>query len=279
LNDDAEHDAVEPGDDAAVVFGRPRVDRDRMALGGIADFSDALVEQQLEHGAAIVAGAPHQEIIGGLAPILLHPFDVRLEAAGGGDQRARIDDDAPEAGQIAAHRRGGQEHAVFDLEIDDFGLVGDLDAELLGGPVQRIEHRPAAAQEEGIGAAEAERPAERRLETHALRGDPIEHRLRFADHVAGQRLVGVAAGHPHEIVEEFVLGVGTGQLLGGGVVGAAHVAGVPGVAAAVEFRRDFKHQHRGAGPPRADGGAQRSIAAARHQHVVFFGQIRHLPSH
>ena len=37
VDDDAEHDAVEAGDDAAVEFRRAGVDRDRMALRRIAD--------------------------------------------------------------------------------------------------------------------------------------------------------------------------------------------------------------------------------------------------
>ena len=37
VDDDAEDDAVEPGDDAAVEFRRARVDRDGVALRRIAD--------------------------------------------------------------------------------------------------------------------------------------------------------------------------------------------------------------------------------------------------
>ena len=82
---------VEPRDDAAVEFRRARVDRDRVALGRIADLLHALGEQHLQHRAAIIGRAADQEIVGGLAPILLQPFDVGLEAAGGGDQRRGAD--------------------------------------------------------------------------------------------------------------------------------------------------------------------------------------------
>ena len=102
-----------------------------------------------------------------------------------------------------------------------------------------------------------------------------EHRLRLVDHEAGERLVGVAAGHAQEVVAEFLLGIGPGQILGRRIMGAAHIAGVAGVAAAIEFRRNFQHQHRGAGPPRADRGTQCGIAAADHQHVKFTIEIRH----
>ena len=42
VDDDAEHHAIEPRDDAAVEFRRARVDRDRVALRGIADLLHAL---------------------------------------------------------------------------------------------------------------------------------------------------------------------------------------------------------------------------------------------
>ena len=91
------------------------------------------------------------------------------------------------------------------------------------------------------------------------------------DHVARQLLVGLAAGDAKQVVPEFLFGIGPGEDLGRRVMGAAHVAGVAGVAAAIEFRRALQHQHRSAGPPRADRGAQRGIAAADHEHVVFAG--------
>ena len=43
-----------------------------------------------------------------------------------------------------------------------------VDAEALGGQIERVEHRAAAAEEERVGAAEAQRAAERGLEAHAL---------------------------------------------------------------------------------------------------------------
>ncbi len=91
----------------------------------------------------------------------------------------------------------------------------------------------------------------------------------FADHEARQLLVGLAAGHALQVFPEFLLGIGPGEDVGRGVMGAAHIAGVAGVAAAIEFRSAFQHQHGSAGSPRADRGAQRGIAAADHQYIVF----------
>ena len=89
VDDDAEDHAVVPRDDAAVVFRRARVDRDRVALGRIADLLRRPVEQHLQHGAAIVRRAADQEIVRRRAPVLLQPFDVGLEAAAGRDERRR----------------------------------------------------------------------------------------------------------------------------------------------------------------------------------------------
>ncbi len=99
-------------DDAAVEFRRAGVDRDRMALRGIADLLHALGQQHLQDRAAIIGRAADQEIVGGLAPILLQPFDVGLEAAGGRDQRrgAHL---GLAADRLLQLRR--EEHAVLDL--------------------------------------------------------------------------------------------------------------------------------------------------------------------
>jgi len=103
---------------------------------------------------------------------------------------------------------GAEKHAGVDLEIHDLGVVYRVDAERLGGEVERVQHRPTAAEEERVGPPEAERAAERGLEADPLLGDPAEHFLRLADHVPGERLVGLAAGHPEQIVPEFLLGIG-----------------------------------------------------------------------
>ena len=95
------------------------------------------------------------------------------------------------------------------------------------------------------------------------------------DHELCQFLVGLPAGQAQQIVPELFLGVGAGENVGRGIMGATHVAGVAGVAAAIEFWRAFQHQHGSARPPGADGGAQSGVAAADHQHIEFFGQIGH----
>ena len=122
VDDDAEDDAVEPGDDAAVEFRRAGVDGDRVALRGIADLLHALVEQHLQDGAAVIGRAADQEIVGGIAPVFLQPFDVGLEAAGGGDQRRRADFVAPSTGCFSLAERNMPSSIC---EIDDLGIVDE----------------------------------------------------------------------------------------------------------------------------------------------------------
>ena len=47
-------------------------------------------------------------------------------------------------------------------------------------------------------------------------------------------------------------------------MGEPQIAGVAGVAAAIEGGRALDHQHAGAGARGGDGGAERGIAAAGH---------------
>src|SRR6185437_15166552 len=187
-DDDAEDDAIEPSDDAAVEARSARIDRHGMALPGVADRADAIVEQRLEQPAAIVARAADQEVFRSLAPIGLEPVDIGLEAAGGGDESGGANSDA----LAAASNCRRQEHAGVDLERDDFGIVSGLDAEPLGGEVEAVEHRPTAAEKKGVRPPQAQRAAKRGLEAHTLRRDPMQHVLGLADHVAGKLLVGVA---------------------------------------------------------------------------------------
>ena len=68
---------------------------------------------------------------------------------------------------------GRHEHSAVDVQADDFGIVGHFDAQLFSGPIERVEHRPAAAEKERVGPAEAEGATERRLEAHTLLGNQV----------------------------------------------------------------------------------------------------------
>ena len=83
-----------------------------MALRRIADRHDAGIEQHAQHVAAIVRRAADQEIVGRRAPVLLEPFDIGLEAAGGGDHGLT----ANFRGAALMLDGGGGEIAVLDAE-------------------------------------------------------------------------------------------------------------------------------------------------------------------
>ena len=94
-----------------------------MALGGIADFLHALLKQHLQDRAAVIRRAADQEIVGGIAPIFLQPFDIGLKTASRRNQRRRMN--VRDAIDRLFETRG-QEHAVLDLEIGDLGVISNL---------------------------------------------------------------------------------------------------------------------------------------------------------
>ena len=92
------------------------------------------VEQELQHAAHVVGRAADKEVVGRRAPRLAQPVEVRLEAAGGDDERL--------GANLALRTRASawrDEAAVVELEVDHLGVVGDLDAERLGGGVVGVQ--------------------------------------------------------------------------------------------------------------------------------------------
>ena len=234
-----------------------------MALGGIAGGLGAAVHQQAQDAAIVVGRAADQKVVGGVAPDLSQPLEIRLESAGRGDERPG----AHLLGPAGSRDEGGGEAPVADVQPGHPGVVLDGDAEALGGAIVAVHQRLAAAEKEGIRAREVERAAERRLKAGAVADHPVPAGGRLADHDPRERFVGPAAGHPGEIVPVFRLGVGVGQSIGGGLVHAAQVPGVPAVATPEVLRSRFEHQHARAGGPGGKGRAEPGVAAADHQHV------------
>jgi hypothetical protein len=111
------------------------------------------------------------------------------------------------------------------------------------------------------------------LPAYALLGDPRQHLLGFVDHETGEFLVRVPLRDPLQVVPELGFGIRAGQDLRRAVMGAAHVAGMARVTAAVKFGRALEHEHRGTRAARADRRAERGIAAADHQYIVTVCQV------
>src|SRR6185437_9764282 len=103
---------VEARDDAADKFRRARIDRNRVALGGIANRLHSRVKKHPKNVATVVRRAADQEVVGNVAPALLQPFNVGFEAARGSDQRARAD----ASHLVAAPRLGRYEAPAVHLK-------------------------------------------------------------------------------------------------------------------------------------------------------------------
>jgi len=104
-----------------------------MALGGIADVLHALGQQHFQDRAAVIGRAADQEIVGGVAPILLQPFDVGFEPAGGGDQRR-----GAHLGLAADRRLSAADKNMpssMRKESMTAAIIDDVDAELFGGQI------------------------------------------------------------------------------------------------------------------------------------------------
>jgi hypothetical protein len=147
------------------------------------------------------------------------------------------------------------------------GFVFDFDAEVRGGVVVGVEQGFAAAEEEGVGARELQGAAEGGLPAHAVALHPFAEVLGLADGLAGQGLVGLAAGDLEEVLVELVLGVVADEVVVGADVHLTDVAGVAAVAAAEVLGRGFEDEDAAAGSPRFHGGAERGVAATDYHDI------------
>ena len=124
-------------------------------------------------------GVPRmRKLSAAVAPISLQPFEIGLEAARPRRRSCapRISGGALDASTVAARKKPSSMS-----QCDDRRVIKDVDAEILRRAIERVEHRRAAAEEERVGAAEAQRAAERRLEAHALLAHPVRHSARALD--------------------------------------------------------------------------------------------------
>ena len=216
-----------------------------------------------QDGAGVVRRAPDDEVVGVVAPVLLEPGDVRLEAAGRRDDRLR-----PDLAALAVQVDDGVvERAVLDREILGVGVVEDVDAEALRGLVVAVHHAATAAEHEEVGPGEVERAPEWALPLDAVLGHPLVEVFGRADRQPGEILVGLAAGDPDQVVPELVLGVEAGHVVVDAGVHVAHVAGVAAVAATEVLGGAFEDEHLGALATGGQGGAHRRVAAADDEYV------------
>src|SRR6266849_506215 len=256
-------------DDPAVEFRRSRVHCDRVTLARIAHLLRASVEQRPQHSALVVGSAADDEVLRHLAPALFEPGNVRLEATGGSDHRARP---YPMRSAAPRHQRGG-ELAVVDLEVRDFCLVSDPCSEGLRRAVVRVDQRLATSEEKSIGSAQVKRSLERWLKAHTVSRHPLAEICGAADGESRERLVGLAGSDAPKVLPELVLEVGPGHDPIRARVHVAKVSRVPAVAAAEVPRGALQDEDARAALPCRDRGAQTGIASAEDQDVPGSRQV------
>ena len=271
IDDNGIGHAVEAHREAAIFQRRAGVIGHRVELRGIAHLLHALAQQILQDGALGIGRAADLEAVGRIAPVFPQPVAVGLEAAGRGDHGLEAD----AFGKAAIADDGFRRVAFHHLDMPYLGIVQHLYAQLFGGAVHGVQQRLAAAEEEGIGARERQRARERGLEGDAAFGEEPRRVLAGADAHARQPFIGLAAGDAQQVVPVFVFQVFPGQHTGRLLMQGAEVARVAGIPPTQALRRVFQQQHGSAELAGGDGGAERGIAAAHHQHVPEAGDIGH----
>ena len=263
VHDDGERHAIQPRNDAPVIFRRAPVNGDGVALGRVTDALDVLVQQVFQHHAAVIRRAPDQEVARAFAPRAGQPVDIRLKAAGGRDDRLGRD---PRHLLALLHIR--EQHTVaLELHMGHLRLVGDLDAQILGGVIVGVHQRFAPAKEERVGAGQGQGARQAGLKAHAMGVHPWIAVFRFPDRHAGQRLIRLARSDLHQVIKILVLAVSVRQHPHRPAMHAAEVSRVARIAAAIGHRCGLHHQHLRAALRRADRRAQRRVPAADHQNV------------
>ena len=258
IDDDAERDAVEPRDDAAVELRRARIDRDRMAGSRIADRLRAGVEHRAQRRAGVVRRAADDEVVGRVAPGLLQPREVRLEAAAGEDERLCADGLVrlkPDTTTVVRLKPDTTKYTIAHVDRDDLGVVEHVDAHPLRCRVVGVHQRFAAAEKERVRPRQVQRASQGRLKADAVLGHPLGARLRSADQQSRQRLVGLVRVDAQQIGVELVLGIRPGEHGRRRVVRAAQVPRVAAVAAAKLARGTFERRSTRAPASRAVSAA------------------------
>ena len=272
-------------------FGRVPFPADRVAARPVAGRRGAHVERHADHVSGVEARAAHLGKLPIGSEITGAPLRVRLEAAAREHHGL-----APHFHRFVLALDAHAAHTV--VVVDQFEgarRIPDVDALLLRGFGQRIDqplatapglHRESAPELEA--AVHLERlPAPDRNEAHAFRAHPRERLEAFRYQKLGE--VGVAAvlRDATHIVEELVRGIGAEvrlcdlvvgeigherfQILHAVVYDAHRAGGEARVTAGLVRGRALEDQHACAMLARGERGAQRGVAAAHDDHILFLG--------
>ena len=214
-------------------------------------------------------GAADDEIVGGIAPILLQPRNIRLEATRCNDKRLCLNLTPP------AITTGREKSAITHFQLADLRFVGDLHSESGSGFVIRIHHRLAATQHEEIAFSQMQSPAERLLPADAVRGHPVSEVFGGLNRQAGEKLVRLPSRYLTQILPKLLLTVTAGDVIRGRLVHVADIPRVAAVAAAEVLRGAFEHEHSRAGASRGNRGAKPGVATTNDEHVERLSQACH----
>ena len=159
------------------------------------------------------------------------------------------------------------------FEFANLRFVHDIDAQPFGRGVVGVHQGFAATEKVGIGSGQMKRSPQRRLKPATVRFHPFPKIGRLPDSGSGQLLVRAAAGDPQQVIPEFVLEIGSGQVVAGAFMQVSQVAGLAAVAAPEMPGSALEQQDPHPGLPRRHGRAERSVAAANDKDVKGLLQI------
>jgi len=148
VDDDAEHDRIMPRDDARRrISGGARASIATLAwhwVGSPISWT-SLASSIFRTRAAIIGRAADQEIVGGTRPNIASAIRCWASKPPAAATSVRSAGGLMLAIVLQA---GGQEHASLMSRSVTLGVVEDFHAQLLRGAVERVQHRPSAAEEE-----------------------------------------------------------------------------------------------------------------------------------
>ena len=224
------------------------------------------LQRGIDAVAGVVLGAAHAAQVPARTEVAHAHLGVGFKAAAG--QHHGLGHDVLIAVRTESAHAGHRAAVVLD-QVAHAGFVADGDAHALAGLDQHVDQAPAAADSLDVYAAievvlalDLERlPAEHWDEADLVRAHPAHGLTRLADQDAGEILVRLMVGDPHQNFHELLFGERR-QVADGFVFARSHVIEDVGaqvldavvaeaeaagresrVAAAILLGRLFQHQH------------------------------------
>ena len=152
-------------------------------------------------------------------------------------------------------------------QVDDFGLVADIDPSGRRSPVVRVDECLAATEEEAVGPGQVQGPAQRRLPPDPVIRHPARKRHRLRHEQLDQRRPGVLRVQHVDVVDEFLGGIWIDHEVVDLEVGDPDVPRVARVAAAHMARCPLDKRDLGACVTRRERRAEAGVPASNDDHA------------